>query len=63
MMIEGFYFYRNRVYYGRYDEKQVSGQASLSVMKPEYIQTDHPIRENDRAVRQYREQKIRALSI
>lgn len=50
-MIEGFYFYRNRVYYGRYDEKQVSGQASLSVTKPEYIQTDHPIRENDRAVR------------
>jgi len=48
---EGFYFYRNKVYYGCYDETQVSGQGSISIIKPEYIQSDHSICEDDRAVR------------
>lgn len=50
-MKEGFYFYRNKIYYGCYDEKQVCGQGSISTMKPESIQTDHPICEDDWAVR------------
>lgn len=50
-MKEGFYFYRNEIYYGRYNEGQVSGQGSISIIKPEFIHTDHPICEDDRAVR------------
>ena len=50
-MKEGFYFYRNKVYYGCYDEKQVSGQGNIAIMKPEYIETNHPIHEGDWAVR------------
>lgn len=48
---EGFYFYRNKVYYGYYDETQVSGQGNISKIKPEHIQSDHPICEDDWAVR------------
>ncbi|MBO5033833.1 MAG: hypothetical protein J6D08_18500 [Lachnospiraceae bacterium] len=51
MTKEGFYFYRNNVYFGCFDEKQVSGQARISVIKPKHIQTDHPICEDDWAVR------------
>lgn len=50
-MKEGFYFYRGKIYYGYYDEKQVSGQGSISIFKPELIQSDHPICEDDVAVR------------
>lgn len=50
-MKEGFYFYRNKIYYGYYDEKQVSGQGSISIIKPEYIQSEHPVCEDDWAVR------------
>ena len=49
-MKEGFYFYRDKVYYGYYDETQVSGQGNVSGIKPEYILSDHPISEDDRAV-------------
>jgi len=48
---EGFYFYRNGIYYGCYDETQVSGQGSISKVRPEYIQSNHPISEEERAVR------------
>lgn len=66
-MKEGFYFYRNRVYYGCYDETQTNGESEITIIKPEheqtdhsawavrfraeYIQTDRPIREGDRAAR------------
>lgn len=46
-MKEGFYTYKNNIYYGSYDETQVSGQWKVSTCKPEYIQTDHPIKEDD----------------
>lgn len=49
-MKEGFYSYRYHVYYGSYDETQVSGESIISRTKPEYIRTDHPICEDDRAV-------------
>lgn len=49
-MKEGFYFYRNKVYYGCYDETQAHGEQKFSMIKPEYIQTDHPICEDDLAV-------------
>lgn len=40
-MKEGFYFYRNRVYYGCYDETQANGEGKISMPKPESMQTDH----------------------
>ncbi len=49
-MKEGFYFYRNKTYYGSYDENQVSGQGSISIVKPEDIRSDHPVEKEDRAV-------------
>lgn len=51
MMKEGFYFYRNHVYYGSYEEEQVSGRGKVSAFSPEYIQTEHPVSEEDWAVR------------
>ncbi len=50
-MKEGFYFYRDKIYYGSYDENQVSGQGSISIVKPEDIRSDHPVDKEDRAVR------------
>lgn len=50
-MNEGFYFYRNHIYYGSYEESQVSGRGKVSAVKPEYILTDHPVHEDDWAVR------------
>ena len=50
-MKEGFYFNRNNIYYGCYNEEQVSGWMSISRVKPEHIQTDRPLGEDDRAVR------------
>ena len=49
-MKEGFYYYESSIYYGRYDETQISGRMSLSMIKPEQIQTDHPVSESDWAV-------------
>lgn len=50
-MKEGFYCYRNNIYYGWFDERQVSGRCKISTIKPENIQTDCPIGEEDWAVR------------
>ena len=49
-MKEGFYYYKSNIYYGHYDETQISGRMSLSMIKPEQIQTDHPVSESDWAV-------------
>lgn len=57
-MTEGFYFYRNRVYYGAYEEKQVSGQGRVSSVRPEYIQSEHPVHENDCAVRLWENHRL-----
>lgn len=51
MMKEGFYFYKNNLYYGIYDEEQVSGGASIEKIKPEWVKTNHPIGEEKWAVR------------
>lgn len=51
MIKEGFYFYKHNVYYGAYDEQQVSGWASISGIAPEYISTSQALGETDRAVR------------
>lgn len=50
-MTEGFYFHRNHLYYGSYNEKQVSGRVNISKVKLQHIQTNHPISEDDWAVR------------
>lgn len=50
-MKEGFYFHRNHLYYGTYNEKQVSGRVNISKVTPEHIQTNHPISDDDWAVR------------
>lgn len=50
-MKAGFYCYGNNIYYGFYDEKQVSGRSKISTRKSECIQTDRPICEDDWAVR------------
>lgn len=35
-MKEGFFFYRSNIYYGLYNEEQVSGGGTISRTKPEY---------------------------
>lgn len=50
-MKEGFYFHRNHLYYGTYNEKQVSGRVNISKVTPEHIQTNHLISDDDWAVR------------
>lgn len=50
-MKEGFYSYRNNIYYGFYDEKQVSGRLKISTVKSTCIQTEHLICEDDWAVK------------
>lgn len=50
-MAEGFYFYRNNVYFGQYNEEQVSGGGCISAVKPEFIRTDHPFGKEQWAVR------------
>lgn len=57
-MKEGFYFYRNRVYYGSYDETQTNGEGKITTIKPEYIQTDHPISEGDLAARLWENHRL-----
>lgn len=46
-MKEGFYFYRGNIYYGCYNEEQVSSEGTLTRIKPERIKTNHPISEKD----------------
>lgn len=50
-MKEGFYSYRNNIYYGFYDEKQVSGRLKISTVKSNCIHTEHLICEDDWAVK------------
>ena len=50
-MKEGFYFHRNHLYFGSYNEKQVSGRVNISKVKPQHIQTNHLISKDDWAVR------------
>lgn len=73
-MKEGFYFYRNRVYYGSYDETQTNGEGEITIIKPEHMQTDHsawavrfraeyiqtdrPIREGDMAARLWENHRL-----
>lgn len=49
-MKEGFYFHRNNIHYGCYDEKQVSGKGNILMTGPDRIQTNHPIHKVDWAV-------------
>lgn len=49
-MKEGFYSYRGNIYYGFYNEKQVSGWSKISIYTPEEIQTDHPFDQDEIAV-------------
>ncbi len=51
MRKNGFYVYRSNIYYGCYEEEQVSGRWKISGIKPERILTDHPVGEEDWAVR------------
>jgi len=47
-MKEGFYFYRGNVYYGFYEETQISGgYGRVSKFSPERMKSDHPIGEDD----------------
>lgn len=50
-MEEGFYLYRNLIYYGRYHAEQVANQWSVSQTAAEELRTDHPIGVGDCAVR------------
>lgn len=50
-MKKGFYFHNDRIYYGCYNEKQVSGQVNVSAYNPEHILSDHPVCKDDWAVR------------
>ncbi|MDE7271783.1 MAG: hypothetical protein K2N95_01810 [Lachnospiraceae bacterium] len=50
-MQQGFYVYRNNIYYGNYREEQVSGYQKVSISRPECILTDRQFNEEDQAVR------------
>lgn len=45
----GFYRINNNIYYGEYPKEQVRGYVKMSVVKPEYIKTDVPFSEDDKA--------------
>lgn len=49
-MKEGFYRYKSNIYYGLYDETQVSSQKSLQDVSAKRVKTDHEITEEDFAV-------------
>lgn len=57
-MTKGFYFYRNKIYDGSYDAKQVSGWINASIVKPEMIQTKQPINQDDRAVKLWENHRL-----
>ena len=50
-MRQGFYIYRNNIYFGSYRAEQVSGYQNVSLSRSERILTDHPISKEDQAVR------------
>lgn len=50
-MTEGFYLYQQAIYYGSYHQEQAANQWKMSQTDLKYLQTDHPIGENDCAVR------------
>ena len=50
-MQQGFYIYRNNIYFGSYRAEQVSGYQNVSLSRSERILTDHPISKEDQAVR------------
>jgi hypothetical protein len=50
-MQQGFYIYRNNIYYGSYRAEQASGYQNVSLSRPECILTAHPVNKEDRAVR------------
>ncbi|MDE6621939.1 MAG: hypothetical protein K2K74_15905 [Lachnospiraceae bacterium] len=50
-MRQGFYIYRNNIYYGNYRAEQVSGYQNVSLSRPECILTAHQISSEDQAVR------------
>lgn len=45
----GFYRINNNIYYGEYPKDQVRGYVKISVVSPEYIKTDMPFSEDDKA--------------
>ena len=49
-MADGFYLYKYDVYYGSYNENQVSGFRRINVGNPLKIKTDHPIPKDANAV-------------
>jgi hypothetical protein len=49
-MKEGFYYYGKKVYFGLYDESQVSGYGKISALKPELIKSDRAVGKDDTAV-------------
>lgn len=57
-MKEGFYFFKNNLYYGIYDEENVSGGASIEKVKQEYIMTNHPRGEEKWAVRLWENHRL-----
>ena len=50
-MQQGFYVYRNNIYFGSYPVEQVSGYQNVSLTRSEYILTDRQIGKEDQAVR------------
>ena len=50
-MRQGFYVYRNNIYFGSYPAEQVSGSQNVSLSRAEHILTDHQISKEDQAVR------------
>ena len=50
-MQQGFYVYRNNIYFGSYPAEQVSGYQNVSLSRPERIMTAHQFNKEDRAVR------------
>lgn len=50
-MQQGFYIYRNNIYFGSYRAEQVSGYQNVSLSRSERILTDHQIGKEDQAVR------------
>lgn len=50
-MEEGFYLYQNFIYYGHYHKEQVANQWKLLQDTTKNLRTDHPIGEEDCAVR------------
>lgn len=50
-MMTGFYYFNGKLFYGQYDDSQVSGRISCKVITPEFIMTDRKFDEEDFAVK------------